>query len=84
MIMLNMCEFVCLFFLRVKFPSGGFAHLWCLVFSDHPNVSYYITAGKVSILQSPGFLCRSRTFQKAYWNKECSRLLCNMHFVSLF
>lgn len=61
---------MCPFPHRVKFPSGGFAHLRCLVFSGYPDAIYHITTGKVSFYSLPRFLCRSRRFQKAYRNKR--------------
>lgn len=45
----NVCAFL---FSSVEIPRGGFAHLWCLVFSGHPDVSHHMAAGKVSILQA--------------------------------
>lgn len=41
-------------FSSVQVPSGGLAHLWCLVFSCNSDVGHHIAAGKVSFLETLG------------------------------
>ena len=50
---------LCAFFPSVQIPCGGLPRLWCLVSSDHLDVSDHIAAGKVSMTQASVFLCRA-------------------------
>lgn len=60
----NVIFFLCvsIVFISFKIPRGGFAHLWCLVFSGNPDVGYHITARKVSILDLLGFYAKLKRF----------------------